>query len=92
MFFPTLAYNKETIITMFDMLCRFAIQISLTNHMVKEKTIILRGNLLKIQNAYQSIFLYKDKASQFDKFDLFEPTTNLFHLQMNLLKMFFYKL
>ncbi len=75
-----------------DVLCTFATQLGLTDEMVHDKVIMMRGNLLTIRNVQRSIFRHRGKLMKLNKFDWLEPTVGLFHLQMNLLTMLFDKL
>lgn len=54
--FPTLAFNKKTIVGTIDVLQTIANQLGLTKEMVSNKMIMMRGNLLKAKNAQQTIF------------------------------------
>lgn len=75
-----------------DVLRTFAARLGLSNEMVKNKVIMMRGDVLTIRNAQRSIFRRHDELTTLHKLDWLEPTAGLFHLQMNLLTMLFDKL
>lgn len=56
MLFPTLTFNKRTIISIIDVLCTLANQLAVSKKMVYDKVIMIKGNLLTIRNVIQTIF------------------------------------
>lgn len=67
-------------------------QLSLNKEIVYNKIVIMRDNLFIIKNMTQTIYQHCGKLMKINRFDWFEPTAELFHLQINLLTMFFDKL
>lgn len=83
MVFPTLAFNEEMIINIIDILQTFAKWLGPNKKMVHDKIIIIKGNLIIIKNVTQIIFQRRMKLMQINRFDWLEPTTRLFHLEIN---------
>lgn len=69
-----------------------ATRLGLTDEMVSNKVVMMRGDLFTVRNAQGSIFRLRGELGNLDKFDWLEPTAGLFHLQMNLLTMLLDKL
>lgn len=88
---PTLAFNKGTISGSIDIIGELAERLELTNEVVREKIILIKGDLMTVQNCRRAIYRQQDELQPLDKFDWLEPMAGLFHLQMNLLSMLFGK-
>lgn len=82
---PTLAYNKGTISGTIDIIQELAERLELTNEVVRDKIIFIKGNLMTVQNCCRAIYRQKDELLLLDRFQWFEPVAGLFYLQMNLL-------
>ena len=89
---PTLTFNERTIMGTIDVLTTFAERLGLSEEMVCNKIIMIRGDLLTVRNVRQTLFQRRGKLMKINRFDWLEPTAGLFHLQMNLLTMLFDKL
>lgn len=88
----TLAYDKFTISGIFDILQKVMQLLSLTNNIVYNKIIMLKGDLLIVRNATWVIFYWQDKPTSLYQFDWIESIAGLFYLQMNLLRFMLEKL
>ncbi len=87
----TLAFNEGTIMGTIDVLQTFAERLGLSEEMICDKVIMMRGNLLTIRNVTQTLFRRCIELMKINRFDWLEPTVGLFHLQMNLLIIIFDK-
>lgn len=67
--FPTLTFNKRTIIETIDVLQAIAIRFGLIDKIVSNKVVMMRENLLTILNAQQSIFHRQNELFALEKFD-----------------------
>lgn len=84
---PILAYNKGTILGTIDIIQELAERLELTNEVIRDKIIFIKGDLITVQNCCRAIYRRKDKLLLLDRFQWLEPVAGLFHLQMNLLSM-----
>lgn len=66
--------------------------LELTKKIIYKKVIMLKDNLLTIQNTTQVIFKTQNKPINFYSFNWVELIIGFFYLQMNFLKFIFKKL
>lgn len=88
---PTLAFNEGSINGTIEVLLDIAGRLELTDDVVKSKVILLKGDLLIIRNARRAIYWRQDELLPLPRFDWLEPVAGLFHLQINVLSVFFDK-
>ena len=76
-----------TIEILFDV----AERLELTDNVIKNKIIILKGDLINIRNCRRAIYRRQDELRPMPWFHLIEHIAGLFHLQINMLSLFFVK-
>lgn len=89
---PTLAYDESTISGTLDILRKLTQVLGLSKEVVRNKVIMLKGDLLTVRNATRAIYKRQDEPTTLYQFGWLEPITGLFHLEMNVLKFVFEKL
>lgn len=89
--FPTLAFNKKSINGTKEVLLDIISNLELTDNVIKSKVILLKGDLLTIRNARCAIYQRQDMLLPLLRFDWLELVAGLFHLQINVLSVFFDK-
>lgn len=88
---PTLAFNEGTISGLIDIIRELAERLELTNEVVGDKIILIKGDLMTVRNCRRAIYRRQDELQPLDRFYWLEPVAGLFHLWMNLLSMLFGK-
>lgn len=88
---PTLLYNKGSILGIIEVLFDIVEPLELINNVVKNKIIILKGDLMTVRNCKRAIYLQQDELRPMPRFHWIEPIAGLFHLQINMLSLFFDK-
>lgn len=89
---PTLAYDKSTISGTLDILRKVTQLLGLTNDIVCNKVIILKGDSLTVRYATRAIFRWQDEPTSLHRLNWIESIAGLFYLQMNLLRFMVEKL
>ena len=87
----TLAYNKDTISGSIDIIHELADWLELTDNVVRNKIIVIKKDLMNIQNCCYAIYWQQDKLLPLDRFHWLKPLAGLFHLQLNLISILFKK-
>ena len=88
MFLPILPLNEATISETIDILHSLVKRLGLKS-MVEDKILPIKGDFLIIKNVIQALYCKQDKENTLYKFFWLEPIARLFHLQMNLLRLFY---
>lgn len=88
---PTLPYNEGSISGTIEVLFNIAKRLELTDDIVKNKIIILKEDLMIVKNCRRAIYWRQDELRPMPRFHWIEPIAGLFHLQINMLSLFFDK-
>ena len=88
---PTLPYNEGNISETIEVLRDIAKRLELTDDVVKDKIILLKGDLMTVRNCRRAIYRWQDELRPTARFHWIEPVAGLFHLQINVLALFFDK-
>lgn len=86
-FFPILPLNKAKISKTIDILRCLVKRLGLTG-IVNDKIVPIKGDYLTIRNVTCTIYQKQNKPDTLYKYSWLEPIAELFHLQMNLLRLF----
>ncbi len=86
---PTLPYNKGSIAGTIEILREIAERLGLSDEIVRDKVILLQGDLLTVRNCRRTIYRWQGVDQSSLRFHWLEPVAGLFHLQMNFLSMLF---
>ncbi len=86
---PTLLYNESSIAGTIEIFREIVERLGLSDKIVKDKVILLKGDLLIVRNCRRAIYWRKSVDQPSLKFYWLEPVAGLFHLQMNFLSMLF---
>lgn len=85
---PTLALDKSSIAGTIDILKEYLERLGLEDIMVREKRIMFKGDYLTVHNITRAIFWRVGEERAIDNFQFIEPVAGMFHLQINVLKLF----
>ena len=86
---PTLPLDEAVISETIDILKHYIKgMLELEDHVVQNKCIMLKGDFLTVRNVRRAIYRRHAEPLALDRFQYIEPITGLFHLQMNVLKLF----
>ena len=86
---PTLPFNERNIAGTIKILWEIAKRLGLSDEIVRNKIILLKGDLLIVRNSRRAIYWRQGEHLPFPRFYWLEPVARLFHLQMNFLSMLF---
>lgn len=86
-FLLILLLNEATISETINIL-RFLVKWLGLKDMVEDKIMPIKRNFLTIRNVTQALYYKQDEPNTLYKFSWLEPIAELFHLQMNLLRLF----
>lgn len=87
---PTLPFNEESIAGTIDILREIAKRLGLSEEVVRDKIILLKGDLLTVRNCRRAIYRRQGEQLPSSRFHWLElPVAGLFHLQINFLSMLF---
>lgn len=76
----TLTYDESIISSTLNILRKITQVLGLTEEVIRNKVIILKGDLLMIQNTICVILKKQNKSYNFDHYDWIEPIIGLFYL------------
>ena len=85
---PTLALDESKISQVVEILREYSKFLGLTDNMVSEKTIMVKGDWLTVRNVRIAMYRCTGEVTELDTFKWLEPIAGLFHLQMTVLKTF----
>lgn len=88
---PTLLYNEDTISGSIDIIRKLADRQELTDDVIKDEIILIKRDLMTVQNCRCAKYRQQDELLSLDRFHWLEPVAGLFHLQMNLISILFGK-
>ncbi len=77
---PTLAINEGTIPGSIDIVQELAERLELSDEIIRDKLILLKGNLMTVRNCQRVIYRRQEEILTLDRFYWLEPVTGLFHL------------
>lgn len=77
---PTLANNEATISGTIDIVQELAERLELTDEVVRDKLILLKGDLMTIRNYRRAIFRRQTELLPLNRYSWLEPVAGLFHL------------
>ncbi|WP_375449348.1 hypothetical protein [uncultured Nostoc sp.] len=86
---PTLLFNEGSIAGIIEILREIAKRLGLSDEIVRNKIILLKGDLLTVRNSRCAIYRRQGEHLPSSRFQWLEPVARLFHLQMNFLSMLF---
>ena len=86
---PTLPYNEGSIVGTIEILQEIAERLGLSDEIVRDKVILLKGDLLTVRNCRRAIYRRQGVDQPFLRFHWLEPVAGLFHMQINFLSMLF---
>ena len=86
---PTLPFNEGSIAGTIEILWEIAKRLGLSDEIVRNKIVLLKGDLLTIRNSRRAIYRWQDEHLPSPRFYWLELVAGLFHLQMNFLSMLF---
>ena len=87
---PTLPLDESSILGTIDILKVYLKDtLELDDHVVRNKCIIFKGDFLTVRNIRRAIYRRHGEPLALNRFQYIEPIASLFHLQMNVLKLFF---
>lgn len=85
---PILSLNKATISETIDILCSLIKWLGLES-VVEDKIVSIKGDFLTIRNVIRALYRKQDEPNTLYKFSWLELIAGLFHLQMNLFRLFY---
>ena len=85
---PTLALDESKISQVVEILREYSKFLGLTDNMVSEKTIMVKGDWLTVRNVRIAMYQCTGEVTELDTFKWLEPIAGLFYLQMTVLKTF----
>ena len=85
----TLPFYKENIVNIIKILWEIAKRLRVSEKVVRDKIILLKGDLLTIRNCRRVIYRRQGKQLHSSRFHQLEPGAGLFHPQMNFLSILF---
>ncbi len=85
----TLPFNKGSIAGTIKILREIAKRLGLSNEIVRNKIILLKGKFFTIRNCRRAIYWRQSEQLPSLKFHWLKPVAGLFHLQMNFLSLLF---
>ena len=85
----TLPYNKGSIVGTIKILQEIAERLRLSDKIVRDKVILLKGDLLTVRNCRHAIYWRQGMDQPSLRFHWLEPVAGLYHMQMNFLSMLF---
>ena len=77
---PTLASNKAIISGTIDIVQELGKRLELTNEVVRDKLILLKGDLMTIHNCRRAIFWWQAELLPLNRYSWLEPMAGLFYL------------
>ena len=84
---PTLLFNEGSIAGTIEILWEIAKRLGLSDEIVRNKIILLKGDLLTVRNSRRAIYWRQGEHLLSPKFYWLEPIAELFHLQMDFVSM-----
>ena len=86
---PTLPLDEAVISETIDILKHYIKgTLELEDHVVQNTCIMFKGGFLTVRNVRRAIYRRHAEPLALDRFEYIEPIAGLFHLQMNVLKLF----
>lgn len=83
-----MAIDESSIAGTIDIVKTYLERLRLEDIVVRKKQIMFKGDYLTVRNVTQAIFRRPEEERVIDNFQFIEPVTGMFHLQMNVLKLF----
>lgn len=88
--FPVLPYNKFEISETIDILRKLIQRFDLNDNVFEDKVVMAKGDWLTVQNITLAIYQKQEEPEILYTIGWIKPIAGLFHLQMNILKLFMF--
>ena len=84
----TLSLDETLIAGTIDILKEYLKRLGIENAAITNKLLIFKRDFLTVRNVTKVIYQHQEELYSIDKFQFIEPIAGLFHLLMNVLKLF----